>query len=234
LIGWSAGFLALGFLLGAVGKTVTAVTDMPEFNHWLAEIGAHDPAHAFLRIIIYVLGQVMSAYAITAALMLRSEEAGRRAEPILAAPVSRLRWAASHLIFAAAGPAVALAAAGVAIGVGYGLGTGGGAHEIGNMLAITIRTVPAVWVIGGVAALMFGVVPRYASRMSWIVLIGCLVLELGWELRQMSQAIFDISPFAYVHWTVATVPVASVAYLTLTAAMLTAAGLAAFNRRDIG
>jgi ABC-2 type transport system permease protein len=57
-------------------------------------------------------------------------------------------------------------------------------------------------------------------------------LELGWELQQFSQAVFNFSPFAYVHWSIQ-VPAASLIGLTLFAAVLIAIGLFGFQRRDV-
>jgi len=87
-------------------------------------MGAQGAGDAFLFLIMYILGQVISAYAITATLRMRSEELNGGADPILAAPVGRLRWAGSHLFFATIGPAVMLAALGLTIGLGYGLSAG--------------------------------------------------------------------------------------------------------------
>lgn len=233
LIGWTASLAAIGFLLGAVGQTLSTLLNTPQLNNWLAQMGAHDPAHAFLRMIIYVLGQTVSAYAILATLRLRSEEVEMRAEPVLATAVGRMRWAASHLVFAGAGPAVVLAAAGLTIGLTYGISTGEVDRELVRQLATTMVTLPAVWVMAGIAMALFGLLPRAATFVSWTALAAFLVLELGWELRQISQSVFDISPFAYVHWS-AEVTAGSLISLAGVAAMLTAAGLIGLRRRDIG
>jgi ABC-2 type transport system permease protein len=93
-------------------------------------------------------------------------------------------------------------------------------------------TLPAVWVMVGIAAALYGLLPRIAVAGSWAALVVFLALELGWELQQISQAMFDLSPFAHVHWTTtATVP--PLLWLTGIAAALIAAGLAAFQRRDV-
>ena len=157
-----------------------------------------------------------------------------RTEPILAVPISRMRWATSHLIFAVGGPAFVLTVSGFAIGISYGLAGGNHGHDLMTMVATAIRTLPAVWVIGGVAMLLFGIAPQRANLASWAVLAACLALELGWEMRQVSQSIFDLSLFAYVHWAAGEISLPSVAGLTIVAAILTTAGLAALNRRDIG
>ncbi len=233
LLGWTVSFALIGLLLGAVGETVSTLTNTPEFNRWLAQIGAHDSAHAFLRVIIYVLGQTASAYAILAALQMRSEEVAMRAESILATSVSRLRWAASHLIFAGVGPAIVLLAAGLAIGLTYGIIAGDLRHETPRLLAATIATLPAVWVMAGIAVALFGLLPRLATSITWAAFGVFLILELGWEMRQVSQRVFDLSPFAHVHWS-AQVTARSMLSLTVVATLLTVAGLIGFRHRDVG
>jgi ABC-2 type transport system permease protein len=233
LIGWSIAFALIGFLLGAVGQTASTVTNTPQFHNWLVSMGAHDSPHAFLRVIVYVLGETISAYAILAALRLRSEEVEMRAEPLLATSLSRLRWVASHLIFACTGPAIALFVAGVAIGLIYGISSGDVGRELPPMLATTIKTLPAVWVMAGIAVALFGLLPRLATFVSWGTLAVFLILELGWELRQISQSVFDISPFAHVHWA-AEVTAANLVALIGVAAMLTVLGLIGFRARDLG
>jgi ABC-2 type transport system permease protein len=54
-----------------------------------------------------------AAYAAAATLRLHDEETAGRADPVLAAPVGRTRWAAGHVLTAVAGPAVMLAAVGL-------------------------------------------------------------------------------------------------------------------------
>lgn len=233
LLGWIVAFALIGLLLGAVSKTLPTLTNTPQFSNWLAHMGAHDSAHAFLRIVLYVLGQTIAAYAILATMRMRSEEMTLRAEPVLATSVSRLRWAASHLLFASAGPAAALFAVGLAIGLTYGINAGDVSRELPRLLAATMVTLPAVWVMAGIAMALFGLLPRFAASLSWAALAAFLVLELGWELRQVSQPVFDLSPFAHVHWS-AQVTIAAWIWLTVVAVLLTTAGLFGLQRRDLG
>jgi ABC-2 type transport system permease protein len=232
LVGWVAGLAIGGLLFGAVARNLIDVTSSPQTTAWLARIGVHDPASAFLRIVVYIFSQIVSAYAILAALRMRAEEAELRAEPILAAPVGRIRWAASHLLFALGGPAVALLFAGVTAGLAYGLNDGDLSRELPRMTAMMLTMIPAVWVMAAIAIAAYGAAPRYATAASWLIFALFLVLELGWEMRLVSSLVFAVSPFAHVHWT-SEVHASSILLLLVVAAMLTTAGLAALSRRDI-
>jgi ABC-2 type transport system permease protein len=232
LIGWVVGLAIGGLLFGAVARNLIDVTNSAQTSAWLARIGAHDPPSAFLRIVVYIIGQIVAAYGILAALRMRTEEIELRAEPILAAPVSRGRWAWSHLIFAFGGPAAALLFAGVAAGLAYGLSIGDVNHELPRMTAMMLAMLPAVWVMAAIAIAAYGVAPRYAMPVSWLIFAAFLLLELGWEMRQVSDRVFGISPFAWVHWT-SEVHTSSTLLLLIVAVMLTTAGLSALSHRDI-
>lgn len=229
---WTAGALLFGTLLGSIGQSMSRFVDTPELQGWAARMGATNAGDAFLFIILYLLGQVASAYAIMTTLRMRSEEVDGRAAAVLATPVRRSSWALSHLFFAAIGPTIALAALGLTMGLGYGLGADDLAHQLPRLLARAMVTLPAVWVMVGIATALYGLRPRFAAGVSWAALGVFLALELGWELQRVSQAIFDLSPFAHVHWATP-VSLAALIGLTIVAASLTTVGLIGFQRRDL-
>jgi ABC-2 type transport system permease protein len=232
LIAWAAGAAFFGFLLGVVGVSISGFVDAPQFREWSMQMGLRNPGDAFLFLLMYILGQVVSAYTIAVVLRLRSEEVEGRADPVLATPVSRLRWMGSHLFCAALNSTILLLVLGLTIGLGYGLNSGDLAYDLPRLLARTLTTLPAVWLMAGIAAALYGLLPRFAVAGTWGVLVIFLILELGWELQQISQAVFNISPFAYVHWSIQ-VTALSLMGLTLVAAALIGIGLFGFQRRDV-
>jgi putative exporter of polyketide antibiotics len=66
------------------------------------------------------------------------------------------------------------------------------AHELPRLFVRTLETLPAIWVMVGIATLLFGFLPRFASAGTWAALAVFFVLELGWELQQ-SQAVFNLT-----------------------------------------
>jgi polyether ionophore transport system permease protein len=229
---WSGGAVVFGSLLGSTGYTFSTFVDVPQLQDWVLRMGAESAGDAFLFILMYVLGQVASAYAISAALRMRSEEVEQRADMVLATAVSRLRWAASHLFFAIIGPTVVLTVLGFFIGLGFGSAAGDIPHELPRLFIRTLETLPAIWVMVGIATLLFGFLPRLAVAGTWGLLALFFALELGWELQQISQAVFNISPFAYVHWSLP-LAVRPLIGLTLVAMALISVGLFRFQRRDV-
>jgi ABC-2 type transport system permease protein len=243
LLGWVAAFALLGAFFGLLapgfppllGQTSPAVQEF--FRRFGGADGSADLVDAFLWTIMLTLGYTAALYPALAVLRLRAEEAAGRAEIVLAGAVSRLRWAASHLLIALLGTALIMAAAGLAIGLAYGAG-GGFAAQLPRLMAAALLQVPAAWVLGGVAALAVGAAPRAAVAVCWLAwllinLFGEIVgpiLGLGYWVAN------TISPFHYLPNTlagdaVAPLPLAGLLGVT---ALLVALGLAALRRRDIG
>jgi ABC-2 type transport system permease protein len=152
---------------------------------------------------------------------------------VLAGAVGRTAWAASHLTFAIAGPVALLVLAGLGMGLVHGANTGHMGQALSQLLGSALVQLPAVWVLAGVAAALFGLVPRLAT-LAWAVLAAFLLLtELGAFLGLNTWAV-DVSPYSHVPklpgGTVTAVPLL---WLTVVAVVLLATGLAALRRRDL-
>jgi ABC-2 type transport system permease protein len=236
LLAWTAGFVVFGAILGSVGDSaVEVIEDNPQLKAVAEQLGGSSGlADAYFAAVMGLLGLVASGYAMGAALRLRSEEANGRAEPVLAAAVSRVRWAASHLTFALLGPAVVLGAAGLAAGLAYGLRAGDVGQEMARVLGAALVQLPAVWVLVGVAVALFGVLPRFMAFGGWAVLAACALIEEFGRPLQLSKRILDLSPFAHVpKLPGGEVSAAPLLWLALIVVALAAVGLLGFRRRDI-
>jgi ABC-2 type transport system permease protein len=91
-----------------------------------------------------------------------------------------------------------------------------------------------VWVLVGVTAALFGLVPR-AVLAVWGVLVACFVVGLLGEVLSLPSWAEDLSPFQHTPQVPAVaVSLVAPAVLAAVAAALTAAGLTSFRRRDVG
>ena len=200
----------------------------------ITRVGGEDarPVDFFLNFLLSMLAWIVAAYGITSALRLRAEETAGRADLVLVTPVSRARWALSHLLIAAAGPAVVLAALGTATGLGYGLSTG----DLGRLPQVcggALAYLPAVWVMTGIAAALAGLLPRLAMA-SWGVWVAFILLDVFGMLGQVDEAFLQIIPFVHVPWVVlGQTSAAPLLALTAVAAALTALGVVGLRRRDL-
>jgi ABC-2 type transport system permease protein len=231
IIGWSAALAASGLVFGGFADAMLgAVEDMPEVFREL--FGEEDLLAGYLGYMAMFMALLTSVYAILAVQGLRAEETGGRAEPLLSAPISRRRWLGTNLAVIAGGVVVITAATGLATGIGAAAVTGDAAH-LWELTAAHLGFVPAVLVVLGVAAALFGALPGTVAA-TWAVLAyGMLVGTFG-TLLDLPQVAFDLSPYEHLPQMpledFAPVPTL---VLGAVAAATAAAGLAAFHRRDL-
>ncbi|MFS8098783.1 ABC transporter permease [Lentzea alba] len=233
LIGWSIALFAVGVIYGSVAQAVgQMVQDNPTLGQIVSKIGGADAmVDAFFATVTQLMGLIASIYLVQAVLRLRSEETSFRAEPILATPVSRWGWVASHAVFALVGGAVVLAASGLGLGLVYGVQTDDLGTVVPQMLGAALAQLPAAWVVAGVALLLFGLFPQLTG-VSWAVVSAALVLTLLGPALQLDQWVIDASPFSHVP-KYPDITFGPLAWLSLVAVVLLAAGFAGFRRRDL-
>lgn len=234
---WTLGAAVVGLAFGFVATSVAdQLSTNPAVMRLLAHAGHNITAgDGFFALALQIVGEVAAAYTILAALHLRSEEVRGRADPILATTVGRIRWALSSLVFAALGSAVVLAAFGLAAGLTYGLSTGTVYTELPRVLVSSLAYLPAAWVLGGLAVLLFGLLPRLSVAISWALLGFCLLLDFAGELQQVNQTILNISPFSHVpKFLIAQASPLPLLILAAVAVALTLFGLVGFRQRAIG
>ncbi|MFJ5985087.1 ABC transporter permease [Lentzea sp. NPDC092896] len=233
LIGWSIALFAVGAIYGSVAQAVgQMVQDNPTLGQIVSKIGGADAmVDAFFATITQLLGLITSIYLVQAILRLRSEETSFRAEPVLATPVSRWGWVASHAVFALVGGAVVLAASGLGLGLVYGLQIDDLGTVVPKMLGAALVQLPAAWVIAGVALALFGLFPQLTG-VSWAVVSVSLVITLLGPALQLDQWVIDVSPFTHVP-KYPDITFGPLAWLTVVAVVLLAAGFAGFRRRDL-
>jgi ABC-2 type transport system permease protein len=222
-----------GAVLGSAARGIGPMLNTSsQARQLFIRLGGHSGlVDAYLAAVIGIMGVAAAGYAVAAVLRLHAEESERRAEPVLAAPVGRVRWAGSHL---AVGSVGLLVAGGVAMALGEGLTSGGLATLVPRLAGAGLAQVPAVWVMAGLAVGGFGLVPRIAVPVAWTALgVAALVTLLGPAIR-LSHWVLDVSPFSHIpKLPGAPVRVAPLAWLVVVAAVLAVAGLAGFRRRDL-
>lgn len=232
LLGWSVGLFVFGLAYGSVGNDIEDVIGGSEGIRDVIAPGAGDLTDLYWVTTALQLALVGSGYALMATLRLRTEEAAGRAEPVLAGALPRARWMASWVGLAAAGSAMALAAGGLGTGVAYGVAV----HDLGQvprLVGVSLAYAPAVWVLVGLAAALFGLAPR-ATVAVWAALAGCVFVGVLGSLLDLPSWVADLSPFQHVPQ----VPAAGfdavpLVVLTLVALALAGVGLVAFRRRDL-
>jgi ABC-2 type transport system permease protein len=236
LLGWTLSLFVLGGVYGAVAR---AVEDMLKGNPALEKIisqmgGSGQVVDVYLSSVLGIIGLFSAIYVVQATLRLRAEETDFRAEPVLATSVRRVSWVASHVVFATLGVAVVLAAAGLGAGLVHGARVGDVGGQVARLVGSALAHVPAVWVVAGIALLLFGLFPKLTS-VSWAFLVVFLVLGQLGPLLELDQWALDLSPFTHVPKVPgAELTATPLVWLTVVALAFVVVGIGGFRRRDIG
>jgi ABC-2 type transport system permease protein len=233
VIAWTLGLGLTGVSYGSVGQDVRdLIGDNDAFEDIIAQ-GGGSLTDAFFTTSLLLLALIAGGFAISSTLRLRSEEAGGCAEPLLATGLGRARWVTSYLAVALGGSAVLMAAAGFGMGLTYGVAVSD-LGQLGRLLGAAVAFVPALWVLVGVTLVLFGWAP-WATAAAWAVLVACFVVGLFAELLDLPSWVVDVSPFQHVPAMPSEgFALAPIVALTAIAAVLMAAGVAGFRRRDAG
>jgi ABC-2 type transport system permease protein len=233
LFAWLAGFVVLGLVVGNIASGVGDLLESQEARDLIAKLGGEKSlTDSFLAAELSLLGTIGTAYGVQAALRLRAEETGQRAEPLLATATSRVGWAASHVLMALLGCAALMTVAGLCAGVAYGISVDD-PGRVGQVLVAALVQLPAMWLVVGIVVAAYGLVPRLAVA-AWAFLVAFLLLGEFGPVLKLSQWVIDLSPWAHVpRLPGADVRALPLVMLVALAAVLTTGGLAAFRRRDL-
>src|SRR5229473_1398761 len=234
LMGWGAGVLVTGIAFGWIAPTIDSfVANNKAFAQMLASAGVGSLTDTYFATSFRIMALIASGFAIQSALRLRSEESALRAELVLATPVSRWRWAASHLTVAVAGSVGLVAVAGLATGVSYAI-AGGPWSSVPRLLGAAVVYAPAMWLMIGLAAIVFGFAPRWVDVARGI-LAACFVIGLLGVVLRLPDWVQMLSPFERTPaLPAASMAVLPLAVLTALAAVLILGGLGGLRQRDIG
>ena len=232
---WVIGALVYGVGVGSAAKGISGLLGSAQVRRVVARMGGEaNLTNAYLAALISLTGLFVAGFAIASVLRLRSEETDQRADPVLATRAGRIGWALSHMVIAVAGTVVILGVAGFAMGLGHGARAGSLGSEVARMAGAGLAQVPAVLVVAGLAAALFGLAPRATAVASWSVLgVAVLLLFFG-EILGWSHWVLDVSPFTHSpRLPGGVVSAAPLIWLCAIAAALGLAGLIGLRRRDI-
>lgn len=233
VISWTLAIALMGFFYGIVADQADSFLENEAIAEMFAQAGMGSPTELFLATAVIILGLITSGFTVSSVMRLRGEEAGGRAEAVLAGPIARRRWLLSHLAVSVFGSLIIMVAAGVGLGAGYGLQVGD-SSEVVSMVGAGLTVLPALLVLCGFTVALIGLRPTWAS-VAWIAVAVCSVVALLGEILELPQWVRNVSPFEHVP----TVPAAPfeltpILALAVAAAVLMTVATLSLDRRDIG
>lgn len=235
LISWLIAFSGLGVIFGNLATTVgDLIAQNPAMAEILAASGADgsDLTFAFLVTILQIIAIIASVMGVQTILRIHAEEIDVRVEPLLAGSLRRGSYLASNVVVGLAGTAVAMTLA----GTGLGLVSSARVDSIafGDVLWQAVVTIPAVWVLVGIAVAAVGAAPG-KRLIAWLAVVATFGLTLLGPTFNLPDWALDISPLRHIPNVTALAPDwAGLGWLGGIAVALLVVGFAGFRRRDIG
>lgn len=234
LISWLIAFAGLGLIFGTLSTSIgDIIADNPAMAGVLAS-GAANPADltfAFLVTILQIIAVIASVMGVQVILRIYAEETDHRVEPLLAGSLRRSTYLASNALVALLGTAVALLVA----GTGLGLVASGkdGSTSFGDVVRQALVTIPAVWVLVGIAIAVVGAAPGI-RRVAWLGVVATFALTILGPTFKLPEWALDISPLRHVPTVTAPSPDwAGLVWLGGFVVLFLVIGFAGFRRRDV-
>lgn len=233
LLGWVVGMAAVGAMFGSLTADVQdMLRNNPALQQMLTRQGV-DPVDSYTATVLLIAALIATGFTLAAVLRLGSEEAALRAEPLLSTPTSRATWCGAWLAIAGGGTIMVLLATGVGAGVSSALALSDGG-QVGGALAATLVYLPAILLLAAVAFALFGLAPRLAAPVAWLLLATCFVVGYLGDLLSFPDWLIELSPYSRTP----RVPEEAMSWwplvvMTVAAGLLTLIGVAAFRRRDL-
>lgn len=234
-IGWLIGVLVMALTIGSmVPQMGQAIEGSDSLKQVIEGIGGHGQLlPSFMSAMMAISALLVVAYAIHALGRLGSEESSGRLESLLATKLSRLIWAGIHFDVILIGSITMLAANGLVAGLCINLLSDFQVDTWQYTLA-SLSYLPIVLAFMAIYMLLFGLLPRLASGLTWLYFgFVFFVLWLG-PMVQLKQSIMNLSVMEHV----STPPAEDVAWtalgvITMLAVLLITVGFVAFRRRDL-
>lgn len=233
VLGWATGVTLLSFFYGVVAEQAQRMLDdNPDLADFFAQLGTGSITDAFLATAVTMTALLVGGYAVSAVLRLRTEEAGGRADSLLATPTSRARWALSHLAVAMIAVVGLLVVAGLALGLGAAVAMRD-AGRVVQLTGATLAMAPAAALLAAIAFLFAAAWPR-AVLASWLGVGAAAVIALLGGVLDLPDSVKGLSPFHHIPaMPVQPFDVAPLLVLAAMAALAIAVGLSGLRRRDV-
>ncbi|MCX4903995.1 ABC transporter permease [Streptomyces sp. NBC_00878] len=233
-LGWAVGMLAFGVAWGAISD---ATQDMQGAAlDWYTRMGGTDQVvDAYFTSIMAMAGMGIAVFTVQMLLRMRAEESDGPLEAVLAAAVSRPRWAMSYVLNTWLGAVALLLLFAVGMGLAAGQVLGDTPAQLRALTGAALVQLPGSMVIGGAVIAATGLLPRWAAPVSWTVLLGSVLLgPLFGPSLDLPQWAQNLSPFTPIPKApAADVTATPVAALVAVSVILAVVGTVSLRRRDL-
>jgi ABC-2 type transport system permease protein len=231
---WTVGVGALGLVMGAIAPSVGDLLDTEAGREVIESIGGVGSLQdALVAAVLSIAAVVVTCFAIAVVGHGAGDERDGRTEQVLATAVSRSRTFVATAAVSIVGATWLLLVTGIGAALGLGLQAGDGWAALGRFVGAALGQSPAVWVVAGLALLLYAAGSRFAV-LAWAALAAFFAVGQLGELLQLPAAVTGLSPYTHLPaMPVEPFAVAPALVLSAFAAAFTVAAWWRFRERDI-
>jgi ABC-2 type transport system permease protein len=233
-LAWAGGLAILGLVLGLVAQAAAAaINSSPTIRDAISRLGGHGGGvKAYLGIAFGTVAALLAFAAAGQVNAARAEEASQHLDHLLVRPVGRGQWLTGRVAVATA----LLVAVSVVCGACSWVGTAlqGGGVGFGELVLAGLNLAPPAIFVLGVGILVYGLVPRRAALISYLIVAWSFLVQLVATLVTSNRLLLDTSVLAHVTPAPAAVPDwASAGALVGLGLVASALGVVGFRSRDL-
>lgn len=234
IISWAVGLIFLGLSYGSILGDIESFFEGVELiENMLSSTGGLSVAEVFVATLMSIIALISSIPVLMAVLKIKGEEGKNHTEHLLGRAVSRTRVLGSYYIISFVTGIVMLALA--ATGLWFaGNAVLEGGIEFSLLFSAAIIYLPAIWVMMGMAILIFGTAPKFTG-FTWLYLIFSFIVVYMGNLLQFPEWLINLSPYGHIpQIPVDDMDFIKVIVMTVIAFIITIVGFIGYNKRDIG
>ncbi len=234
LLIWLGSVGAFAYIVGIISNSVSTAGISASLQRELAKLGSGSivtpRGYIGFTFIFFIL--VVSLFAVSQIGAARHEEADDRLQTLLALPVGRQGWLGGRLALAAVAAVGLSAVAGLLAWAGA---RSAGVHlSLARMLEAGINCVPVALLFLGIAALLYGLVPRASVGIAYTLVVVAFLWQLFGSLLGGPKWLVQATPFAHIGFVPAgAFRLGAAAVMVGIGALAAVAALGAFARRDL-
>ena len=230
---WLVFMVAFGVIMGAITSTLEEWFTSPQVRDFITALGGQEAIiDAVLAAYLVFMGMAAAAYGINAAMQMRSEEVAGRAELILAAGATRVRWLSTFAVVPLVGVVGLMLAASLAMGLAASFALNDPSIT-GRVLVAGLAQIPTALVMTTLVLAVFGWWPRAVMVVWGVFIASAAVAEFGvlWSLPSWltNASVFHATPMLPVSGD----DLGTLLTLVVIAGLLAVIGAVGWRRRDV-
>ena len=234
IVGWLAAMAITGLVFGLVTQAAgKSLQGSPTLTRVISRLGATGAGAVTYLGFVFVIAAGLVSIAVAGQISaIRNEEAAAHLDNLLVAPVARWRWLTVRLLVTVGLVVAASTMTGLAAWIGAT--TQHAAVGFGDLVKAGLNVAPPAVFVLGIGALAYGLVPRAAISVTYGLVVWSFLVETFASISDSVHWLRDTSPLLHITPAPAAQPNwESAAWLVVLGMLAAAAGVIAFQRRDL-